>query len=585
MKRKTTGRMVAVAAMTLLAGMFSGTAQGESSVPTSFYWTNAVSGAWGVAGSWTNDLGWVAAPTNDGQANYTLSFNQAGTTVTASNNLGSGFLLNQLNFGGPAVTLAGNSLALTNNGATLPQVSQNSATPIWIGNDITLGADTTFGGTGGGAVTVTGAISGPGGLTKSGSSTLTIGGTTKTYGGATVINGGVLTLNTSIPAILTNAVLRIDATALASGDYSSVANLGTRGGSFSTSSGSVPVGNGNAFINGRNAFLFDGANALTSATAYANSGSNMTIFTVASTKATGVNASYKGYLSLVRTNTVADYNDSSNSVAALTANNTGNKFGQYRSNAGIAGLNTDMPQGYSNPFITVQTFNGATSTFTLTGTNGVTTTAANVASTGNFNINNTAIGGRYGGSLGSYWYGDVGEVLIFNTTLSAADITAVRDYLAYKWFGIGSPATGLPANLPHNTAASIASGASFDLGGATQTVASLSDSGGGGGSVTNRTGTAAMLTINPSSGSATFSGAILGAVGVVKDGVGTQVLAGASAYAGGTTVSNGTLRVNGSITGAVSVITGSRPSAAPARSPGTSRTTRAPSRSLPTTRR
>jgi fibronectin-binding autotransporter adhesin len=107
--------------------------------------------------------------------------------------------------------------------------------------------------------------------------------------------------------------------------------------------------------------------------------------------------------------------------------------------------------------------------------------------------------------------------------------------------------------LPSSTALSIASGAFFDLNGAVlgQTIASLSDSG-----VVTNGGGLATLTINPSSGSTTFSGSIGGPISLVKSGIATQVLAGASTYTGGTAVSNGTLLVNGSITGAVSVASG-----------------------------
>jgi autotransporter-associated beta strand protein len=146
-----------------------------------------------------------------------------------------------------------------------------------------------------------------------------------------------------------------------------------------------------------------------------------------------------------------------------------------------------------------------------------------------------------------YMNGYVDEARIYSGAISAADIQAM--YAAGPNAVVGS--------LPSSTALSIgSSGATFDLNGASQTIASLSDSGGGGGVVTNSASSTATLTINPSSGSTTFSGAIRGPISLVKTGIATQVLAGASAYAGGTAVSNGTLLVNGSITGAVSVASG-----------------------------
>ena len=90
----------------------------------------------------------------------------------------------------------------------------------------------------------------------------------------------------------------------------------------------------------------------------------------------------------------------------------------------------------------------------------------------------------------------------------------------------------------------------MDLNGVAQTVASLSDYGAGGGTVTNRAaaGSPAVLTLGTTSGTATCSGAIgdgTSTMGLIKTGNSTQILAGASTYSGGTTINAGTLRVNG----------------------------------------
>jgi len=173
-----------------------------STPPSSFFWTHTVSGAWSGAANWTNDQGVVLAPSMAGSANYLLTFDQAGV-YTASNNLSSGFLLNGLSFGGAEVTLAGNSLAFTNNGDTLPQVNQNSTVAITVNNNLALDADTTFGGSGNGTMTINGVISGGGSLTKAGANTLSLT-AANTYGGATVINGGTVLLQNGVPAGLTH---------------------------------------------------------------------------------------------------------------------------------------------------------------------------------------------------------------------------------------------------------------------------------------------------------------------------------------------------------------------------------------------
>jgi autotransporter-associated beta strand protein len=53
------------------------------------------------------------------------------------------------------------------------------------------------------------------------------------------------------------------------------------------------------------------------------------------------------------------------------------------------------------------------------------------------------------------------------------------------------------------------------------------------------------LTIGDSTGNTTFAGVISGSGGLIKDGASTQTLSGANTYTGGTTISAGTLDVNG----------------------------------------
>ena len=108
----------------------------------------------------------------------------------------------------------------------------------------------------------------------------------------------------------------------------------------------------------------------------------------------------------------------------------------------------------------------------------------------------------------------------------------------------GAPTAGT-GNLPATTTLQIASGATVDLNGSSQAVASLSDSGGPGGTLTNTSGSAAALAINFSSGTSSYSGVISGNVSVTKSGAGTQILAGANSYSGTTTVNAGTLYING----------------------------------------
>ena len=121
----------------------------------------------------------------------------------------------------------------------------------------------------------------------------------------------------------------------------------------------------------------------------------------------------------------------------------------------------------------------------------------------------------------------------------------------YHFYGLTNQVLG-PAGqlniLSSSTSLSINSGATFDLSGNSQQVASLSDySPNAGGSVINSaSGTFSALTLNLTAGPATFSGGILGggtlgAISLTLNGAGTQVLAGSNTYTGGTAINAGTL--------------------------------------------
>ena len=91
-------------------------------------------------------------------------------------------------------------------------------------------------------------------------------------------------------------------------------------------------------------------------------------------------------------------------------------------------------------------------------------------------------------------------------------------------------------------------GATFDLGGGTQTVASLTDyTPGQSGTIQNSSATPSVLTIASTGGSATFGGLIagggsLGSLGLTWSGAGLLNLAGPNTYTGGTTIAAGTLQ-------------------------------------------
>ena len=107
--------------------------------------------------------------------------------------------------------------------------------------------------------------------------------------------------------------------------------------------------------------------------------------------------------------------------------------------------------------------------------------------------------------------------------------------------------------LPVSTALhGSAPGATFDLGGGTQTVASLSDYAVGSNGTIQSSGGFGLLTVAPTGGSTIFSGLIggtgsLGNLAFVLSGSSLLNLAGANNYTGGTTINGGTLQMGNTL--------------------------------------
>jgi len=83
----------------------------------------------------------------------------------------------------------------------------------------------------------------------------------------------------------------------------------------------------------------------------------------------------------------------------------------------------------------------------------------------------TAVGQYYGTSPSRWFKGDIGEVLVYSSSLSTNDRQSVEAYLSAKWFGTTNNV------LPSGGAVTVAAGATLDLSGQTQTFAGVSGSG------------------------------------------------------------------------------------------------------------
>jgi fibronectin-binding autotransporter adhesin len=124
-------------------------------------------------------------------------------------------------------------------------------------------------------------------------------------------------------------------------------------------------------------------------------------------------------------------------------------------------------------------------------------------------------------------------------------LTAINTYAGPTMIAAGTLMAGTPNSLPGLTAVTVASAGTLDLAGFDQTIGSLAGAGGVAlGSAT--------LTTGADNTSTEFSGVISGGGSLDKVGTGTFILSGANTYAGGTTISAGTLQLgDGGATGSI----------------------------------
>ena len=95
----------------------------KSDKANAFTWSKAEGGNWSDAAKWSGDSGSGAAPASAGQQDYILSFDQGGK-CTANNDLGAGFLLNQLILGERS-----DGLIVSGNGLTFAKEAANQIPP------------------------------------------------------------------------------------------------------------------------------------------------------------------------------------------------------------------------------------------------------------------------------------------------------------------------------------------------------------------------------------------------------------------------------------------------------------------------
>jgi outer membrane autotransporter protein len=422
-------------------------------------------------------------------------------------------------------------------------------------------------------LTLTGTISGSGGVTA-------MGGTLSTsavhdYTGATTITSGTLALtgNGSIAAssgLVNNGRFDISATAAgaslkaligtgvialgsqsltvnsAAGDFSGV--IGGAGGftvtggtqtlsGVNTYTGATAIGNGSTLALAGNGSLAASSGVINNGTfdiSGATAGASVQALT-------GAGVTTLGSRTLTLTNAAGTYAGSIGGTGGITLNAgtqtlTGNHTysGATTINGGTLALTGNGSVAASNVVVNNGTFDisGATAGASVTGLTG---SGAVALGSRTLTISNaaSAFGGSIGGTGGLTVGGGTQTLTGANTYTGATTI---------------SPGATLAVNGAGSIAASsgITNQGTLDISGTAAGASATSLSGSGNVALGART-----LTLTNAAGN--FSGSIAGTGGLTLNG-GTQVLAGANSYTGATTINSGTLAVTGSLSSASNVV-------------------------------
>ena len=147
------------------------------------------------------------------------------------------------------------------------------------------------------------------------------------------------------------------------------------------------------------------------------------------------------------------------------------------------------------------------------------------------------------------WNGTTWNFLGTETLTTNSQAAVANSYSGPTTVNAGTLVLLTPNSLSPTAIATVAQGATLDLGVGDQAVGSLS----GGGNVSTL---AFTLTIGGDNSNQTFSGVIAGSGGIVKTGGGTETLAGANTYTGTTAVDAGVLDIQGSLNGGPVTVNG-----------------------------
>ena len=532
-------------------------------VPVGSYTPSTAGGSEFVAGNNIDVSSGVNTqlPLASGSTIASLRFNQGlGNTIDVNGGtLTTGGILVTPSDGGSSIidSLGGGSLQGPTAGSDLV-VIQNSSQPFTISANITRG-----------------------GLTKSGSGALVLGGT-NTYSGTTYVNGGML--QGPVASLPTNIVTSHNATVTINDPSSSATFNNSISGNGSltvnmTSGGNLTLSGNNTYTGATNLVngtLVFGANPVV-VNGFGGNGTNWTknggptiagnVLTLTDNNNNEARSAY--YNTPVPTNApfVATF-----TYQLVNPNNPADGCAFLFQNAGLNALGGgggDLGMGGITPSAAVEfdIYNGHTigtnySGSGLTAGNGgpdyLSSSPVNLAGGDPINVRLS-----YDGSnLLVETLTDASNGNTYSHTFTVGSLaTTTGGNTAYVGFAGGTG--GLNALqqisnfnlldsatvnvLPSTTQLTISANATLDLNGGLQTVAGLSDGIGGGAVINNNSTVASILTLSPSGGAtSSFSGTIAGGAGtisLVMNGNGTQILSGNNIFTGPTTISAGAIQL------------------------------------------